>query len=1061
MIKIIPYTTYRPITEFAVEDQMKSMNKGQQTVFIVPESVKASVERLVFDRLVKGKYSADDIKTSFGPVSAGTLDVDVLSFVRLSYKILSMTGRESDSDNLLLRNVIYRVLTDAPSDFPNINKLRTHFEYIDMLVDLIGDFRRYDIDAERIRETIGTAGIEDSKLNEVALLIERVNELGERYNLPVNENLPDTASEIIRSLSSGEAVKIRRLKALSEYLKSRFVITGLGSARNLTPQELRLIKSLSDAGAEVVVYASARDEGSDGSFSEFGENTISVLEQMGGTVGATVAYGDALNGRVNEVAKCYARGDIQCKCNLPDDDSIELISYAMKDDAVAYMANEINKLVREERKYRYSDIRIFCADEDYMTRIKSIFKLFDLQMFIDNKVILMNTPVVRYVLGLLDLSLHNYAAADVLRLLRTGVLTGARRDLVDIFDNYLLRENIRDKNRLFNENYYSLSYEVDGERIKKDPFTIFDNSELIEDGPSYLYKHIVEEVLVPIKAVTDEMDSKKTIAGKASVLVRYVGSLKTEVEALRDEFIDREENDTAIAIVKGYQEIMKLLSSFTGDLNETEISREQFASLIRTDMKNKATGSIPLCVDSVEISTIESSIYTSCKVLFVIGATADNFPHKSAHEGIIPSSELTVLGLPDKSGMRSKQEFIEASLLLNSAEDRIVMIAPTNEIVSPVFNYFRSAVSDGELAKVDIGSFTTPVFGQSIERRHKAENPDSCYITPEHMNSLLSGHMVCSVTDVEKYNKCPLLYMFESALKISVRTDGSKVESNELGLLCHSMFELAMQDVKDELSTKSIDDVIAEAVPDFVQKKADDYFRKALGDYQIRNPEKYTPRYEINPGIKAKRIFVKAYPAMLDYYKRSGYRPEGFEIKIQELTNKIKVNTSVNGLEFDFLFKGSVDRIDKNEEGLIRVVDYKTYSNSISYKKIADGVQIQLFTYAYGLEQQPEYKVDNVGYISTLLPTGKSSNGKPPKLFEYKSANTKTNDIERIMEYSHNCLVETCENIAHGRAEAEIAPTLFTTACKYCHFKGACGRLPNQKKTDASYLDAIVNTWKK
>ena len=109
MIKIIPYTTYKPVTEFAVEEQMKSVRKGQQTVFIVPESVKASVERLVFDRLVKGKFSSEDIATSFGPVSAGTRDIDVLSFVRLSYKILSMTGKESFSDDSVLRNLIYRV----------------------------------------------------------------------------------------------------------------------------------------------------------------------------------------------------------------------------------------------------------------------------------------------------------------------------------------------------------------------------------------------------------------------------------------------------------------------------------------------------------------------------------------------------------------------------------------------------------------------------------------------------------------------------------------------------------------------------------------------------------------------------------------------------------------------------------------------------------------------------------------------------------------------------------------------------------------------------------------
>ena len=1058
MIKIIPYTTYKPVTEYAVEEQMKSVQKGRQTVFIVPESVKASVERLVFDRLVKDKSSDEDIKTSFGPVSAGTLDVDVLSFVRLSYKILSMTGRESDSDDLLLRNVIYRVLTDNPSDFPNLNKLRTHFEYVDMLVDLIGDFRRYDIGTEKIRETIENAGIEDSKLNEVALLIERVNELGDKYNLPVNENLPDTASEIIRSLSSGDPVKIRRLKALSEYLKSRFVITGLGSARNLTPQELRLIKSLSDAGAEVVVYAAARDEGSDGSFSEFGENTISVLEQMGGTVEATVSFDDAVTARVNEVAKSYARGDAVCKCMLPEDGSIELMTYAMEDDAVSYVANEINRLVRDEKKYRYSDIRIFCANDDYKERIKSIFKLFDLQMFIDSKVILMNTPVVRFVLGLLDTSVHNYDVSDVLRLLRTGVLTGARADLVDVFDNWILRENIRDKDRLFNVEFYKLTYEVDGERIDKDDFPIFDNDRLIKNGPAYLYEKIVGDVLVPIKAVTDEIDSKKTIAGKAEVLARYVGSIRNQVEALRDEFIDRGENDTALAIVKGYQEMMKLLSSFTGELNETEISREQFASLVRTDMKNKAMGSIPLCADSVEIASIESSIYTSSKVMFILGASSDNFPHKPSREGLISSAELQTVGLPDKSGMRAKQEFIESALLLNSVDDKIVMINPGHEMPSPIFNYFRTALSKGdEEAVVPMGSFVTPVYGQAVKRRHQAMNPESSFITTEHMKKLLAGREICSVSNVESYNSCPLKYMLDYALRIRVRSDGSRVETKELGSLCHSMFEYAMSDVKNELAAKTIDEVIADAVPELIEQKADDYFRKALSEKQITNPDKYTTRYSIYPGLKAKRLFSKAYPAMLDYYKESGYRPEGFEMEVSDFPNKLDVSINADGIEFNFRFKGSIDRVDKNSEGLYRVVDYKTYAKKIDPKQVADGVQIQLFTYAYGLELQGN-KVDTVGYIRTLLPTSKSK--QEEKLFDYIKLDSEKYDFGAMMEHSYAKLSEACGRIAHGKATAELTCSEFTEACKFCAFKGLCGRLPDQPKPDSSNIVALVESWK-
>lgn len=1059
MIKIIPYTTYRPVTEYAVEEQMKSVSNERQTVFIVPESVKASVERLVFDRLVDKRASSDDIATSFGPVSAGTLDVDVLSFVRLSYKILSMTGRESPSDDSLLRNVIYRVLTDTPSQFPNFNRLRRHFEYVDMLVDLIGDFRRYGIGADKVEELIASEGDTDGKLSEMLLLMRRVDEIGKMYGLPVDETLPDAAAKLVMALADGIP---SRYKSLGSFVKSRFVITGLGSTRNLTPQERRLIKALSDAGAEVIVYASSQT-GGDSAFSEFGKQTISDLESVGALVCDPFVFEPEGRLRLNVIAKHYAESDMDVNVSsMPEDDSLELLSYAYPDDAVSYVANEINRLVRTEKRYRFNDIRILCVDDEYKERIKSIFRLFDLQAFIDKKVILLNTPVVRFVTGLLDLSIRDYDADSVLKILRTGVLTGARRDLVDVFDNYLLRENIRNRSRLFNENFYKLSYEVDGQLIRKDDFNIYDDGRLIEDGPSYLYENVVKKVLTPLSKITDAIDAETTIAGKAMTLARYIGGLKKEIEALRDEFIDRGDQDTALAIVKGYTEIMDLLSSLTGELNEVEITAEQFASLIKTDMKNKASGSIPLCADSVQITSLESSVYTSCKVLYILGANAENFPHKSSREGIIPSVKLQALGLPDKASMRSRQEFIAAALLLNCVTDRLCFITPATDMPSSVFTYIRRALQEGEEEyPVPTGGFETPVYGTSVARRHDALDDRSSFITSEHMHKLLAGRNVCSVSSIEKFNSCPLQYMLDHALRIKVRTDGTKIEGNEFGSLSHSMFEFAMSDVKKELETKTIDQLITEAVPEKIGKLADDYFRRAVEDDQIKNPDKFSNRYAVYPGLKVKRIFSRAYPAMLDYYKQSGYRPEAFEVKVEDFDHKIDINTTADGIEFEFKFRGSIDRVDKNDEGLLRVVDYKSYAKDIDFAKVADGVQIQLFAYAYGLKLQPGNEVENVGYIGIYLPTAKEQKGKPVKLFEYKSADKKY-DLDAVIDYAGQKLKDTCERISKGEGSAKLTGTEYDKACTFCSFKGSCGRLLNiDDKPGKEEAKAISDSWKK
>ena len=1065
MIRIIPYKSYRPVTGFAVKEQLDSGYDGR-TVFIVPESVKASVERLVFDELVKGRDPEDDRVTSAGSVSAGTLDTDVLSFVRLSHKILTLTGRKVSSDDILLRNVIYRVLTDSPSDFPNLNRLRHYFEYIDLLVDLVGDFRRYGIGPDGIREKIGLGAGSDAKLSEVALLIERIDKLGSEFDLPVNESLPDMATETVRSFMTGTAP--RRFRELKSFLNSKFVVIGLGSSRNLTPQEINLIKVLSDAGAEVVVYAAAGSGEYDSKFSEFGENTISVMKSIGGKVECEPKIiSDIPSNDINLISRHYAEGDMDYHIGRPDDGSIDLISLTMPDDAVSFIANEINRLVRVEEKYRFSDIRILCADDEYKDRIKCIFELFDLQMFIDKKVILLNTPVVRFVLGLLDVSLHDYDVSDVLKLLRTGVFTGVRNDLTGMFDNYLLRENIRDGRRLFDPDYYSLTLDSDSEKKVRKPFTILDEGTLIVDGGSYLYENIVKRVLVPMKEVTDAIDREKTISGKAVVLARYIGSLKGEVEALRDEYLKRNESDTALAIVQGYQEIMKLLSSFTGDLNNVPISREQFASLVRTDMKNKASGSIPLSADSVQITSIESSIYTPCKVLFIIGADSGNFPHSPSREGIISSDVLKSLGLPDKVQQRSRQETVAASLLLNGVDDKLYFITSSTEMPSSVFTYIRSALSyEGHEFQVKRGDYVTPVYGIPVNRRHIADDSQYTYITPEHMKTLLShGREKCSVSSIEMYNGCPLHYMLDYALRIRVRKDGTRQESGELGLLCHKMFEDSMADVKAQLDTRSIDELISEATPERLKEMSDRLFREAIKEDQITNPEKYSSRYAVYPGLKARRIFESAYPVFLNYYKTTGYRPYDFEKKLESLDRKIDIKTTVktkdnDDIEFDFKFVGSIDRVDKNpDNGNIRIVDYKTYLKSIDLKEAAEGVQIQLLAYAYGLEQEPGVHVQNAGYIKTYLPTKKK---KPSESgpFEYIAYDTEKYKFDEIKAHAYKKLQEACTNISEGKSAVRLTSSEFDNACTFCSFKGACGRKPDKNKPDAAPAKELAESWK-
>ena len=90
--------------------------------------------------------------------------------------------------------------------------------------------------------------------------------------------------------------------------------------------------------------------------------------------------------------------------------------------------------------------------------------------------------------------------------------------------------------------------------------------------------------------------------------------------SMSEEMFDRGDDELSSALVRGYNELMLLLASFTDPVNDTGITRESFEALIRIDMRNKASGTIPLKVDSIEIVSPEQSYITPCRIMFLIAA---------------------------------------------------------------------------------------------------------------------------------------------------------------------------------------------------------------------------------------------------------------------------------------------------------------------------------------------------------------------------------------------------------------------------------------------------------
>lgn len=1028
-----------------------------EILFIVPETSKASVERELFNIITaEGKKN---IKVGDKIVTSGIVRQDVLSFLKFAQRIVSNSGDDSITgfDDIMLRNVIYNILVKHGSEFKNISKFVNKFEYIDKLISILGDFTRYGITPDVLDEAVNDEDQEDDaftdKIYDLKLLMGYILEINEEYGFSLLESDLGRASDFIeRALAEGNLPNKRIYYYLRSLRKTKIVIYGFGSSRTFTPQELKFLKSLDRLGCEIVLYVLYNSENADADVYYFGKLLIDSLRSEGMEYTVMPALFDFEEDKsdLSKITTAYA---FDSKIKLPSiDGSVELFRMNVLDDELSFVCNEIIRLTRQEN-YRYRDIRVFCPDDSVTEKFKGVMRLFGLDAFIDKRMILDNTPVMRLTELFVDLPIYGYPVDFVVRLLRTGLLP-VRAELVDYFENYCLKENIRFSDRIFDESQYKKSGIKDSEKFK-----MYYEGQVITEGGPYIWDNLVKPILLPLKEASDKVFYDELISAKAKDLLAFIDSLRRNLEALRNEYVDKGDSLSASLLVRSYKEVMILLTSFKTELNDVDVTAEVFSSLLKIDMKNKVLATIPLTVDSIEIIDFDSACYTPCKVLFVIGCNSSNFPYSSRTEGILSNSELIKLNskisidLPDKIQTKSKEDFIKSALIINASTDSLIMINTEPELESEVFGFINSCYTESIDKYVE---FATPVYGLAVDKAHNINNS---HIEEETMIKLLKDGYYGSVSSFETFNYCALHYMLENVLKIRKRDDGTRVKLNEIGIVAHSMFENAFKEAIKEYKSAEEMSAFREKLNDenYIDELSKTIYLKAVGDSEM--PDRYSLLYSRNLGSKAGRIFKRAFPKLVDYCIESGYLPCEFEQSLEKLENRLQFTTS-NGIPFSF--NGYIDRVDFNQVlDNLRIVDYKTGKKSVDKEKLAAGLQFQLFAYALAeIEQGRE--VDNVGYVEVgLRPKTENDDGTD---FSFKVSDFTHEEVQSITSAVKDLIAKNCEQISKGKGDALINPKGVSNKwnmCGFCPYKGICGNDQDHLRKDKTDYDLNKDDYKK
>ena len=210
-----------------------------------------------------------------------------------------------------------------------------------------------------------------------------------------------------------------------------------------------------------------------------------------------------------------------------------------------------------------------------------------------------------------------------------------------------------------------------------------------------------------------------------------------------------------------------------------------------------------------------------------------------------------------------------------------------------------------------------------------------------------------SCSAIETWLTCPFKYFLMKKMKLEQPQEpGTGMDAAQIGTLNHAVMELTfpagtVYSSKDEAlanAEKNINRVFANAPQEF------GFVESELWEYE---KEKY--KQKLLDSIEIMFDAPRTKMPMNERWKSAGAELEfGYPEKGKGSTDPLTVETSAGPIQI----RGIIDRVDRRDDGLLRVVDYKTGASGFSKEEIAVGSHIQAGVYAaavvHALKMGPE-----------------------------------------------------------------------------------------------------------
>ena len=556
----------------------------------------------------------------------GIMNIDVLSFGRLSYRVFEETGGVSQpvlddtGKNLILRIVADRLKPECKVLGGYLKKQG----YIHEVKSAISEFMQYGIGIPELQQIIAFSekrGALAGKLKDLAVLYQGFEDYIKDHYL--------TKEESLQVLSD-------RVKDSALLRGSTVVFDGF---TGFTPIQLQVIREIMRVAQDVyftLLFDGRRDiaeESGEQDLFALSAKTKKSLEKCAAEAGAgrgkDVFLRDVpvkrLQGKpaLSHLEQNLFRYPWKSFSGNPGEIRLAFLPDMQRE--ARYAARTIRRLIREEGCY-FRDFGVVCGNlENYAAVIESEFSKLHIPFFIDqNRGILLN-PFVEFIRSALRLYSQDFSVDAVNHYLRTG-LTEVSVETIDELDNYIREMGIHGFHR-WNKLFTRLPRELNREKSSEE--------EKAEAAALLARLNGAREEILRSSACLRKMG---TAAGeKVRALYSFIeeSCIQEKLAAFERAFEESGDLLRAREYHQIYPFIIDLLSEIVELSGGEELTDQEFADLLDAGFSEMQVGSIPQNVDHVTVGDMQRSRLKEIRVLLFVGINDGNIPGNASGGGIL------------------------------------------------------------------------------------------------------------------------------------------------------------------------------------------------------------------------------------------------------------------------------------------------------------------------------------------------------------------------------------------------------------------------------------------